>query len=244
MQGSTYHDKFASNSSLLRPRWKQRWWRRYNYRGCWLYLVDYFGQIQPYIVVYSFSTMSSAHTHTIGAVDARSANINDICGDQINNNNNVNNISVEISFLPIRNQPPVASASSCTIDNDDHSRSFNDLQNQDIHSLVDTFIQSNAGQPLVGAVVSLLGKIAAKTDLQRLINELLSTLTDPQIYNGLLNALKAHIEVHPWSTAFLVIGIVLLCNPLAMGRLDFGSLDPVAGKSMDFVLLLPFLRNH
>ena len=139
---------------------------------------------------------------------------------------------------------PLASTLPCTIDSDDHSRSLDDLQNQDIHALVSTFVQSNADQPLVGAVVSLLDTIAAKavTDLQRLVNQLLSKLTDRQFYNGLFNALKAHVEAHPWSTAFFIIGIVLLCNPLAMA--GFGSLGPVAGKSMDFVFLLPFLRNH
>jgi hypothetical protein len=124
------------------------------------------------------------------------------------------------------------------IDNDDHSRSLNDLQNQDIHVLVSTFIQSNPGQPLVRAVVSLLDKIAAKVDLQRLINQLLAKLTDHQFYNGLFNALKAHVEAHPWPTAFLIVGIVLLCNPLTMA--GFGSLGPIAGKSMDFVFFCSF----
>jgi len=114
------------------------------------------------------------------------------------------------------------------IDNDDHSRSLNDLQNQDIHVLVSTFIQSNPGQPLVRAVVSLLDKIAAKVDLQRLINQLLAKLTDHQFYNGLFNALKAHVEAHPWPTAFLIVGIVLLCNPLTMA--GFRSLGPIAGS--------------
>ncbi|KIM83487.1 hypothetical protein PILCRDRAFT_819102 [Piloderma croceum F 1598] len=110
------------------------------------------------------------------------------------------------------------------------TRSLHDLQNQDIHALVSTFIQSNADQPLVGAVVSLLDTIAAKAaaDLQRLINQLLSKLTDRQFYDGLFNALKAHVEAHPWPTAFLIVGIVLLCNPLAMA--GFGSLGPVAGS--------------
>jgi hypothetical protein len=137
---------------------------------------------------------------------------------------------------------PLASTLPRTIDNDDHSRSLNDLQNQDIHALVSTFVQSNAGQPFVRAVVSLLDTIAAKADLQRLINQLLSTLTDRQLYNGLSNALKAHVEAHPWSTAFFIIGIVLLCNPLAMA--GFGSLGPVAGKFMVFVFVLLLLRNH
>ncbi|KAK2466601.1 hypothetical protein APHAL10511_000859 [Amanita phalloides] len=110
----------------------------------------------------------------------------------------------------------------------DHSRAFDDLRNQDIHTLVSTFIQSNGGQPLVRAVVSLLDTIAAKVDLHRLINQLLSTLTDHQFYAGLFNSLKVHIEAHPWPTAFFIIGLVLLCNPLAMA--GFGSLGPVAGS--------------
>ena len=116
------------------------------------------------------------------------------------------------------------------IDNDDH---LSELQNQDIHAIVSAFLQSvaSAGQQLVEAVVSLLDKIAANAaaDLQRLIDQLLSTLTDRQFYNGLFNALKAHIKAHPWSMAFF-IGIVLLCNPLAMA--GFGALGPVAAKSI------------
>ncbi|KAK2466598.1 hypothetical protein APHAL10511_000856 [Amanita phalloides] len=111
---------------------------------------------------------------------------------------------------------------------EDRSRAFNDLRDQDIHVLVSTFIQSNGGQPLVRAVVSLLDTIATKVDLHRLIKLLLSTLTDHQFYAGLFNALKVHIEAHPWSTAFFIIGMVLLCNPLAMA--GFGSLGPVAGS--------------
>ena len=117
------------------------------------------------------------------------------------------------------------------VDNDDH---LSELQNQDIHAIVSAFLQSvaSAGQQLVEVVVSLLDKIAANAaaDLQRLINQLLSTLTDRQFYNGLFNALKAHIKAHPWRTAFFIIGVILLCNPLAM--VGFGSLGPVAGKFM------------
>jgi hypothetical protein len=125
---------------------------------------------------------------------------------------------------------------------DDHSRALDGLRNQDIHALVTTFVQSNAGQPLVGAVVSLLDKIAAKADLQRLIGQLLSTLADPHFYNGLFNALKAHVEAHPWHTAFFIIGVILMCNPLAMA--GFRPLGPVAGEFMVFVSPLPFLRHH
>ena len=108
------------------------------------------------------------------------------------------------------------------------SRTLERLRNEDIHAL--SFVQSDLDQPLVRAVVSLLDKISAKADLQRLINQLMSTLTDSQFYNGLFNALKAHIKAHPWQTAFFIVGVILLCNPLAM--VGFGSLGPVAGKFM------------
>jgi hypothetical protein len=110
------------------------------------------------------------------------------------------------------------------------SHDLDDLKNQDIHNPVTTFIQSNLDQPFVRALVSLLDKIAAKADLQRLISQLLSTLTDPQLYIALVNALKAHIEAHPWATAFFIIGVILMVNPLAWA--GFGSLGPVAGKIM------------
>ena len=110
------------------------------------------------------------------------------------------------------------------------SRALNDLRDLDIHGLTTTFVQSNLDRPLVQAVVTLLDRISTKADLQRLINQLMTTLTDSQFYNGLFNALKAHIEAHPWQTAFFIIGVILMCNPLAM--MGFGSLGPVAGEFM------------
>jgi hypothetical protein len=117
----------------------------------------------------------------------------------------------------------------------DHSCAFLFLQNLDIDTVVSTFIRDNGNKPLVGSIVSLLDAIqAAKGELQRLVNELISTLIDRQFYVGLLTALKAHVEAHPWATTFfiigVVIGVILMCNPLAIA--GFGSLGPVAGKSM------------
>ena len=116
---------------------------------------------------------------------------------------------------------------------DDHSRALHDVQNLNIDTLVTAFIQSNLGNPLVRAVVSLLDIISAKVDLQRLMNELLGTLTDRHFYDGLFNALKAHVEAHPWTTTFFVVGLVIMCNPLAIA--GFGALGPVAGK-----IILPY----
>ena len=109
------------------------------------------------------------------------------------------------------------------------SQALNDLRYQDIYSLVNTFIQSNLVRPLVWTVVSLL---AAKDDLQLLISQSLSTLTDSQFYIGFFNVSKAYIDDHPWQTTFfviiIIIGIILLCNPLVM--IGFGVLGPIAGK--------------
>jgi len=111
----------------------------------------------------------------------------------------------------------------------DHVRALNDLRNQDILALVTHFVRSCASQPLIGAVVSLLDKISADlADFQRLIDQLIFTLTDTQFQEGLLHAIEAHVKAHPWQTAFFIIGIVLMCNPLAM--VGFGSLGPVAGS--------------
>ena len=111
------------------------------------------------------------------------------------------------------------------------SRALDALSNQEIHapSLI-TFIQSNLGQPLVQAVASLLDRIRAKADLQRFISQLLYKLTDRQLYIGLVNALKACIKAHPWATAFFIIGLIIMFNPLAI--IGFGALGPVAGKFM------------
>ena len=65
------------------------------------------------------------------------------------------------------------------------SRALNDLRDLDIHGLTTTFVQSNLDRPLVQAVVTLLDRISTKADLQRLINQLMTTLTDSQFYNGL-----------------------------------------------------------
>ena len=113
--------------------------------------------------------------------------------------------------------------------------SFDDLPIQDIYALIITFFQSNLVQPLVCAVVSIvsfLDIITTKADPQRHISQLMSTLIDPQFYIGLFNAIKAYIEAHPWLTAFFIIGIIILFNPLAL--VGFGALGPIAGKFMIF----------
>ena len=117
---------------------------------------------------------------------------------------------------------------------DDYSRSVRDVQGLNINTLVTTFVQSNLGNPLVKAVISLLDKISAKVDLQRLMSQLLGTLTNRQFYDALFNALKTHVKDHPWTTAFFVVGLVIMCNPLAIA--GFGASGPVAGK---FTLFTP-----
>lgn len=73
---------------------------------------------------------------------------------------------------------------------------------------------------------------AMKVDeLKSLIQKLMNTLTDTAFQKKMLLALGEHIKNHPYHTAFLVVGIVLLCNPLAMA--GFGALGPVAGKFRD-----------
>jgi hypothetical protein len=68
----------------------------------------------------------------------------------------------------------------------------------------------------------------SKEDARRLIEQLLSTLADTQFYMELVDSLKAHIEAHPWATAFFIVGVMMMCNPVAIA--GFGSLGPIAGK--------------
>ncbi|TFK64031.1 hypothetical protein BDN72DRAFT_846980 [Pluteus cervinus] len=111
---------------------------------------------------------------------------------------------------------------------------FQQIRDTDIHGLVSAYIQSNKDNPIVVAIVSLLDTIQSKSlpDLNRLVTELISTLSDRQFYIHLSRALWEHIQAHPYSTAFFIIGVVLtcvlMCHPLTM--IGFGPMGIVAGS--------------
>ncbi|TFK64035.1 hypothetical protein BDN72DRAFT_846989 [Pluteus cervinus] len=107
---------------------------------------------------------------------------------------------------------------------------FQNIRNADINGLVLAFIKSNKDNPVVMAVVSLLNAIQAKflPDLTRFTAELISTLSDRQFYLNLYRAIEDHIRTHPWATAFFVIGVIMMCNPIA--AIGFGQMGPVAGS--------------
>ncbi|KAF8149952.1 hypothetical protein B0H34DRAFT_731840 [Crassisporium funariophilum] len=65
-------------------------------------------------------------------------------------------------------------------------------------------------------------------ELQNTVKQLIGTIADQRFAAEFMHAIKEHIVNHPFETAFLVIGIVLMCNPVA--RVGFGSFGPVAGS--------------
>jgi hypothetical protein len=107
---------------------------------------------------------------------------------------------------------------------------FRDLRESDPRAMVDGFIRSNSSVTTT-AISSFLTTM--NSDGQRgLIQQLINTLVDSEFRDRLTLALKLHIQNHPWQTEFFVVGIVLMCNPLAIA--GFGSLGPVAGKLRHF----------
>jgi hypothetical protein len=103
---------------------------------------------------------------------------------------------------------------------------FRNLTNQNIQSVVDTFIRNNPGQ--ITTAISNVLTAMNNQGLRDLVDRLIKTITDNVFRSRLMNALKFHIENHPWQTAFFVVGIILIINPLAV--VGFGSLGPTAGK--------------
>jgi hypothetical protein len=96
---------------------------------------------------------------------------------------------------------------------------------QDPRAIVEAFVRDYPG-PMTN-LMKILSTIN-HYKLRDLIKRLINTFADSVFRNRLLRALKHHIATHPWQTAFFVIGIVLICNPIAL--VGFGALGPVAGK--------------
>jgi hypothetical protein len=96
---------------------------------------------------------------------------------------------------------------------------------QDPRAIVEAFVRDYPG-PMTN-LMKILSTIN-HYKLRDLIKRLINTFADSVFRNRLLRALKHHIATHPWQTAFFVIGIVLICNPIALA--GFGALGPVAGK--------------
>jgi hypothetical protein len=103
---------------------------------------------------------------------------------------------------------------------------FRNLRNQNTQNVVDTFIGNNSG-PTTTAISTFLTAMNSQ-GLRDLVDRLINTLRDSVFRSRLFNALKDHIKNHPWQTAFFVVGIILMINPLAV--VGFGSLGPIAGK--------------
>ena len=103
---------------------------------------------------------------------------------------------------------------------------FRDLQGQNPKHIIDAFTRANSG-PVANAIATSLGALS-HVDLRGLIERLINTLSDRAFRNQFLRAITQHIKDHPYQTAFLVVGIILMMNPLAMA--GFGSLGPVAGE--------------
>jgi hypothetical protein len=96
---------------------------------------------------------------------------------------------------------------------------------QDPRAIVEAFVRGYPG-PMTN-LMKILSTIN-HYKLRDLIKRLINTFADSVFRNRLLRALKHHIATHPWQTAFFVVGIVLICNPIALA--GFGALGPVAGK--------------
>jgi hypothetical protein len=108
---------------------------------------------------------------------------------------------------------------------------FRDLRGQNPQHIIDAFSRANPG-PVTNAITASLGALS-HMELRSLIERLISTLSDSEFRNQFLRAITQHIRNHPYQTAFIVVGVILLMNPLAL--VGFGSLGPVAGEYLPSV---------
>jgi di/tricarboxylate transporter len=108
---------------------------------------------------------------------------------------------------------------------------FRDLRACNPEAIINAYTAANPG-PLTAAIRATLGTLS-HIDIRAMIRKIIDTITDADFRRQFLEAIKVWIETHPWHTAFLIVGIVLLANPLAIA--GFGALGPVAGR--EFQLL-------
>jgi len=99
------------------------------------------------------------------------------------------------------------------------------LRNHDPSEVVSAFLRTNPGDLAVSTSVTL--QAMSHPALKGLVDRIIATLTDATFRKEFYDAIKHHMDSHPWQTAFLIIGVVLMVNPLATA--GFGALGPVAG---------------
>jgi len=86
---------------------------------------------------------------------------------------------------------------------------------------------------LPGNFNKLMGELATSASellpiLQQVVDKVISTVKDPEFYRAVFYAIINHVKEHPYQTAFIIIALVLILNPI--GLAGFGALGPVAGK--------------
>jgi len=99
------------------------------------------------------------------------------------------------------------------------------LRNHDPSEVVSAFLRTNPGGLAVSTSVAL--QAMSHPALKGLVGRIIATLADAAFRKAFHDAIKHHIVNHPWQTAFLISGVVLMANPLAAA--GFGALGPVAG---------------
>ncbi|CCX16664.1 Protein of unknown function [Pyronema omphalodes CBS 100304] len=103
---------------------------------------------------------------------------------------------------------------------------FRDLRASNPEAIINAYKAANPG-PLTAAISTALSALS-HIDIRVMIRKIIDTITDADFRKQFLEAIKVWIETHPWHTGFLIVGIVLLANPLAIA--GFGALGPVAGS--------------
>jgi hypothetical protein len=111
---------------------------------------------------------------------------------------------------------------------------FHDLQGQYPKHIIDAFTRANSG-PFTYAIATSLGALS-HVDLRGLTEWPTNTLSDRAFRNQFLCATMQHIKDHPYQTAFLVNGIILMMNPFTM--VGFGPLGPVPGEYLPSVCVV------
>jgi hypothetical protein len=101
------------------------------------------------------------------------------------------------------------------------------------NSLLDNF--SAIFDHFINAQSPVLAFVRRIVKVEHFISYLLNQITNVVFRNRIMRLLGQYIKDHPYQTAFFIVGLVLVINPLALA--GFGALGPVAGMSLTISLL-------
>jgi hypothetical protein len=137
--------------------------------------------------------------------------------DSINNWESSSDSDPDFASDPESASESDAASESDSGDENEENMLIHNLHNQNLMSLVRAFRQNHRG--IIGTSFNTLLDFAKRNDIRSFIR-----------YIGSKEFRQAFMKVvkkHKWKILLLSLGILLMCNPVAMA--GFGALGPVAG---------------